>query len=177
MEMTSEALHPGRRSAAAPRSDGHNATLVGIRREDWRAQPETARRLSRKLAERGEIAYCVVSDGGYSTADKSADLRAHPRQRSRLRSAKLIDGSYRFLCEGRICDRSREGLRLSLARDLTLPSRLAVHIDETAEVREAKIVWRRGSTVGVRLQRTLPEDALTASRRSALRERYYAIPD
>jgi hypothetical protein len=53
---------------------------------------------------------------------------------------------------------------------------LAVHIDETSEVREAKIVWRRGSTIGVVLQETLPADAMTASRRSALSERYYAIP-
>ena len=95
----------------------------------------------------------------------------------RLRSAKLLDESYRFLCEGRICDRSRDGLRLALARDVTLPRRLAVHIDETAEVREAKIIWRRRSTIGLRLQGAVPADAMTASRRSALKERYYAIPD
>jgi hypothetical protein len=53
---------------------------------------------------------------------------------------------------------------------------LAVHIDETSEVRKATIIWRRGSTVGIRLQGVLPEDAMTASRRFALRERYYAIP-
>jgi len=150
--------------------------LVGIKRQDWRAQSEAARGLGRKLASRGEIAYWVVSDEGRSTADKAADLRAHPRQRTRLRSAKLLDGGCRFLSEGRICDRSRDGLRLALARDVTLPPQLAVHIDETAEVREAKIIWRRGSTIGVRLQGTLPADAMTASRRSALRERYYAIP-
>ena len=63
---------------------------------------------------------------------------------------------YRFLCEGRICDRSRDGLRLALARDVTLPPKLAVHIDETSEVREARVIWRRGSTIGVRLQRRAP---------------------
>jgi hypothetical protein len=67
-------------------------------------------------------------------------------------------------------------LRLALARDVTLPPHLAVHIDETSEVREAKIVWRRGSTVGLRLQRAVPCDAMSASRRYALKERYYAIP-
>ena len=50
------------------------------------------------------------------------------------------------------------------------------YIDETSEVCEATIIWRRGSTVGIRLQGVLPEDAMTASRRFALRERYYAIP-
>jgi hypothetical protein len=93
-----------------------------------------------------------------------------------LRSAKLLDGGCRFLSEGRIYDRSRDGLRLALARDIALPPRLAVYIDETSEVCEATIIWRRGSTVGIRLQGVLPEEAMTASRRSALRERYYAIP-
>jgi hypothetical protein len=172
--MTDGAEHHGRRPASNV-GGAPAPVLVGIKRQDWRAQSEAARGLGRKLASRGEIAYWVVSDDGCSPSDKSANLRAHPRQRTRLRSAKLLDGSYRFLCEGRICDRSRDGLRLVLARDLTLPSRLAVHIDETAEVREAKIVWRRGSTVGVRLQGTVLVDALTASRRSALRERYYAV--
>ncbi len=173
--MTSEALDQGR-PLATSQSDAGPPVLVGIKRQDWRGQSEAALKLGRKLAVRGEIAYCVVSDDGGSTADKSADLRAHPRERTRLRSAKLLDGSCRFLSEGRICDRSRDGLRLALARDVTLPRKLAVHIDETSEVREVTIIWRRGSTIGIRLQGTLPSDAMTASRRSALSERYYAIP-
>ena len=156
--------------------DAHAPVLVGIKRQDWRAQSAAALNLGRKLASRGEIAYCVVSDDEPPPAGKSADPRAYPRERTRLRSAKLLDGGCRFLSEGRIYDRSRDGLRLALARDVTLPRELAVHIDETAEVREAKIIWRRGSTIGVRLQEVVPADAVTASRRSALRERYYAIP-
>jgi hypothetical protein len=136
--MADEVLHPGRRPAAS-HGDAHAPVLVGIKRQDWRAQSEAALKLGRKLAERGEIAYCVVSDDGGSTAHKSADLRAHPRERTRLRSAKLLDGC-RFLSEGRICDRSRDGLRLALARDIALPPKLAVHIDETSECA------RRGSS-------------------------------
>jgi hypothetical protein len=171
--MADEASHQGRRPS---RGDAPAPVLIGIKRQDWRAQSEAALKLGRKLASRGEIAYCVVSEDGHSTAGKGADLRAQPRQRTRLRSVKLLDGGCRFLSEGRICDRSRDGLRLALARDVTLPPRLAVHIDETSEVRVAKIIWRCGSTIGVRLQGTLPADAMNASRRSALRERYYAIP-
>ena len=44
----------------------------------------------------------------------------------------MLDGAYRFVCEGRICDRSCDGLRLALARDIALPAQLAVHIDETS---------------------------------------------
>jgi hypothetical protein len=173
--MTEAAWHPGRRQTVNP-GDAQAPVLVGIKRQDWRGESEAALKLGRKLASRGEIAYCVVSDGGRPSAAKSADLRAHPRTQTRLRSAKLLDGGCRFLSEGRICDRSRDGLRIALARDVSLPRKLAVHIDETAEVREAKIIWRRGSTIGVRLQEAVPADAMTASRRSALRERYYAIP-
>jgi hypothetical protein len=175
MKMVDEALHEGRRPATS-HGDAHPPLLAGIKRQDWRTQSEAALKLGRKLAERGEIAYCEVSDGGRPTTGAAADLRAHPRERTRLRSAKLLDGGCRFLSEGRICDRSRNGLCLALARDVTFPPRLAVHVDETSEVREAKIIWRRGSTIGVKLQETLPADAMKASRRSALRERYYAIP-
>src|SRR5580692_3414527 len=97
-------------------------------------------------------------------------------RRRRLTSAKLLDATYRFGCEGRICDRSRGGLRLALARDIALPPQLAVHIDETSEVREAKVIWRRGSTIGIRLHLAAPADAIRPCDRHALRERYYAIP-
>jgi hypothetical protein len=173
--MSDEAWHHGRRAATGP-GDAHARVLIGIKRQDWRAESGEALKLRRKLASRGEIAYCVVSDGGRPSAAKNADLRAYPRERTRLRSAKLLDGGCRFLTEGRICDRSPDGLRMALARNVSLPRKLAVHIDETSELREATIIWRRGSTVGIRLQGALPEDAMTASRRSALRERYYAIP-
>ena len=107
----------------------------------------------------------------------SAPISAQrPRERTHLRSAKLLDGTHRFLCEGRICDRSRDGLRLALARDIALPPQLAVHIDETSEVREAEVIWRRGSTIGIRLRSAAPAGALRPCDRYALRERYYAIP-
>jgi hypothetical protein len=172
--MNDEAVHQGR-SPSASRGDAHAPVLVGIKRQDWRAQSEAALKLGRKLASRGEIAYCVVSDG-HSTTGQGADLRAQPRERNRLRSAKLLDGGCRFLSEGRIYDRSRDGLRLALARDVTLPRKLAVHIDETSEVREARVIWRRGSTIGIRLGSAAPTDALRPCDRRALRERYYAIP-
>ena len=108
---------------------------------------------------------------------KRADRRAQPARANPFASAKLLDGRYRFLCEGRICDRSRDGLRLALARDIALPPQLAVHIDETSEVREAKVIWRRGSTIGIRLHAAAPADALRPCDRYALKRRYYAIPD
>jgi hypothetical protein len=172
--MISEVLS---RAVSGPgnHDDALRPVLLGVKRQDWRSQSETARGLGRKLAERGEIAYWVSNDGRLPS-DRSANQRAQARERTRLRSAKLLGAGCRFLCEGRICDRSRNGLRLALARDMTLPAQLAVHIDETSEVREAEIVWRRGATIGIRLRGALPADAMTASQRFALKERYYAIP-
>jgi hypothetical protein len=174
--MTNEALIQ-HGSAPAPHRGAQEPVLNGIKRQDWRARPETALKIGRKLAGRGEIAYWAVSPESRPPEGKRADQRQGPRERIRLRSAKLLDGAYRFVCEGRICDRSRKGLRLALARDIALPPQLAVHIDETCEVREAKVVWRRGATIGIRLQEASPEEALRPCDRYALKERYYAIPD
>jgi|GEM_PF-1548145 len=165
-------------------SDGSNgrrgpaprAALVGVKREDWRGQPGAAVGLGRELAERGEIAYCVIAPERRPPREQPGERRAEARERVRLRSAKVLDGTYRFLSEARICNRSREGLRLVLARDIALPPLVAVHVDETSEVREAKVVWRRGSTVGVRLNAAAPTNALKPCDRYALKERYYAIP-
>jgi len=145
--------------------------LLGVKRPDWRARPRAALRLGRDHAQRGEVAYWAVS------ATRNAEGRRRgERKPARLRSAKLLDEAYRFVCEGRICDRSPNGLRLALARDIGLPPGLSVHIDETGEVRGASVVWRRGPVIGVRLEEDAPAHALRTSERYALRRRYYAVP-
>src|ERR1700733_460213 len=158
------------------RGDAYGPMLLGVERGDWRARPEGGRKLGRKIAGPGGVAHFGVSRGGRPPESPRANDRAHARERTRLRSAKLLDEAYRFLCEGRICDRSRNGLRLALAQDVALPPQLALHIDETSEVREAKGIWRRGATIGIRLHSAAPADALRPCDRHALRERYYAIP-
>ncbi len=155
----------------------HDAMFRGIKRQDWRAGPDAARQLGRDLAKRGEIAYWVAWPEKDPPEGKRTDKRGGAREPLRLRSAKLLDARYRFVCECRICDRSPTGLRLALARNIALPPRLAVHIDETSEVRGANVIWRRGPIVGIRLREVAPADALRPSDRYALRERYYAILD
>ena len=167
----------GRRSDKMPDGLAGDMVLLGVKRRDWRARPRAATlRLGRELAQRGEVAYWAVSPEENAQEGKRGDQRGGMREPARLCSAKLLDATYRFVCEGRICDRSRDGLRLALARDIRLPPRLAVHIDETGEVRDARIVWRRGSTIGLRLHGAAAADALKASDRYALGRRYYAVP-
>lgn len=151
--------------------------LVGVRREDWRARPQTARRLAAALAARGEIAYCVVASSLGEEDGGRPERRASAREPMRLRSAKLLDAAYRFVCECRVCDRSQHGLRLLLARNVKARRRMAVHIDETSEVRAAKIVWRKGPMLGVRLGDRVRPGAIKPSDRYALRDRYYGILD
>ena len=165
-----------RRSGQADRGRVGGAMLHGVKRQDWRAGPQPARKLSRELARRGEVAYWIVSPDRKAPEFRRGDQREGPREPARLRSAKLLDPAYRFVCEGRICDRSRDGLRLALARDIGLPDRMAIHIDETGEVRNARVIWRRGRAIGFRLDEAAPADALKASDRYALAGRYYAVP-
>jgi hypothetical protein len=171
--MVNEALV--RRSAAsAPRGGSDRLALNGVKRGDWRARPE-ARKLALRLAERGEIAYWVTTAETKATSPHRTEQRGGAREKTRLRSAKLLTAAYRFICECRICDLSLNGLQLALTRNIGLPLRMAVHIDETGEVRHAKVVWRRGPIVGVRLYEAAPAGALRPSDRLALKERYYAV--
>jgi PilZ domain len=176
LEMVNAMLN--RRSSAGLRPErAVSPVLEGIRREDWQARPDTARRLGAVLAERGEVAYWVVAPDRGSRRNGRDEQRASAREQMRLRSAKLLDAAFRFMCECRICDRSLHGMRLALARNIRLPRRISVHIDETGEVRSAKVVWRQKLVIGVRLHERAPAIALRPWDRFALRERYYGILD
>ncbi len=165
-----------RRPTSARRERPPNALLEGIKQEDWRVRPWAARQLGSALAERGQVAYWVAPMGA-TGHDRRSDQRASSREQMRLRSAKLLDAAYRFICECRICDRSLHGLKLVLARNIRLPRRMAVHVDETGEVRGAKVVWRQGLVIGVHLRERAPAGAMKPWDRFALRERYYGILD
>ena len=123
----------------------------------------------------GEVGHRVLASGGSPKAGRGGDRRADAREPMRLRSAKLLDPAFRFISECRICDRSKRGLRIALARNLRLPWRFAVHFDETGEIRCATTVWRRGLTIGVRLYGHA--SGIKPCDRIALRERYYGILD
>jgi hypothetical protein len=146
-------------------------TLVGVRRGDLQACAGAARTLAASLVELGQVAYWLDEP----VRKRGGEHRVDARERVRLRSAKVFDPAFRFVCECRICDRSRGGLKLALARDVPLPRFLGVHIDESSEVRCAAVVWRRGLLVGVRLYDQSPR--IKPSDRYALRERYYGILD
>lgn len=150
-------------------------TLDGVKRGDWRACADATRRIAASLSEQGQVSYWIEEAECEPERRRDGEHRVDARERVRLRSAKVLDSAFRFVCECRVCDRSRVGLRLALAKDVPLPGRLAVHIDESAEVRWAKVVWRRGGLVGIRLYEQSPR--IKPCDRYALRARYYGILD
>lgn len=150
-------------------------TLDGVRGKDRRDD----RKYARSLALRGQVSYSVVesADNGKSGSDGVRDHRAAGRQRTRLRSAKILDSANRFVCDCLIHDRSATGLRLTLARNMGLPPQFRLHDDETGKVDAVATVWRRGASLGVRYSPSAGPVSIKPSVQSALRGRYYAIPD
>jgi hypothetical protein len=150
-------------------------TLEGVRGPDRRDD----RKYARKLAQRGQVGYCVVASEPEAklTVDGRPDHRGAGRRRTRLRSGKILDQANKFLCECLIHDRSTSGMRLALPRNLGLPAFFRVHDDETGDVEVVATVWRRGAAVGVRYTPASGPVSLKPSDRAALRGRYYAVPD
>jgi hypothetical protein len=139
--------------------------LQGVKCVNWRGSQARARHLARTLASSGQVAYWVM---------RPQEQRDATRARTRLRSAKILDCSHRFLSECRIHDSSIGGVRLALQRAVGLPQRFLVHDDDSGEVRAAMLVWRRGAELGARWAGA-PTRPLTPSQGFALKGRYYAM--
>lgn len=150
-------------------------TLEGVFAADRRDDPDYLR----KLARRGQVSYSVVElePRPLATVNGRPDNRGAGRRRTRLRSGKILDQANRFLCDCLIHDRSATGLRLALPRGAELPPHFHVHDDETREIDVVETVWRRGAIVGVRYKPASGPVSAKPTERSALRGRYYGVPD
>jgi hypothetical protein len=158
LEMVNTVL--SRRRTDAVRGDRAPAPLLdGIRRADWTARPDAARRLGALLAERGEVAYSVAG----ADAQPAADRRVHAGFSMRLRPAKRLGATLRYLRCDRVLDRWLDDLRRLRPRNLGLPRRLAAPIDETRCVRRPRAGSRQGLLVGVRLRERPPAAAPMSS--------------
>jgi hypothetical protein len=159
----------GKRQAGAMKD-----ILVGVRHEASAAAPNPVR-AARSLAFQGQVAYSVKHQDIQPPA-RPSENRANRRTRTRLRSAKLLNGEHQFLCECRVHDRSASGARIVLTRETGLPNRFFLYDDETNEILVATVAWRRGLTLGVRF--SAPKaPPLKPSLRFALLHRYYAVTD
>lgn len=80
---------------------------------------------------------------------RAIQRRLHPRQRTRLRPAKLAGLNNEFICDCTIRDISDGGLRLVLNEDTDLPEEFYVFDAVPKTVAEVQLRWRYGLAAGV----------------------------
>ena len=110
-----------------------------------------------------------------SSSDSDDDKRAGRRRRTRLRSGKVADTRNRFIIECAVHDRSEEGARLRLAKNVALPDDIRLFDDEQNALFPARIIWRTGQEVGVHF---LPPDTMgdiPEADLAALGRKFYAV--
>jgi len=153
--------------------------LEGVRTGHWRGPPGLKRLMSRSLARRNLVSYEIVEapPAEAPAGGRSLERRSSARRRVRLRSGKLLDSQNRFICECLMRDESLQGLCLKLAKNVGLPPRYRLYNDETGTLSVVATIWRRSDLLGVRYCPTTKPVSIKESDRSALRGRYYAIPD
>ena len=103
------------------------------------------------------------------------DRRDAPRRRTRLRSGKVVDSKGTFVTECVVHDLSVTGVRLRLPQDVTLPATFQVYDDQSGQLQNAEVSWRRDGEAGVRFTSTeeTPRSRIIAA---DMRRRFYKMP-
>lgn len=86
-----------------------------------------------------------------STSDASTDgdNRTHVRRRQ-LKAAKIVYRNGNCVLDCAITDISEGGARIDLGIVVDLPDRFFLHFADGSRKREAEVVWRKGTALGVR---------------------------
>lgn len=113
----------------------------------------------------------------YWTHDEATERRRAKRQRTRLRSGKLIGRDDRFLAECQIYDQSAEGVRLRFFANAPVIDDARLYVDRPEGLFDLRIAWRDGREAGARLLRSATSGRIGALQLRALRESYYAMDD
>ncbi len=112
-----------------------------------------------------------------SRARKTRDLRSEPRFRTHLRSGRIFDLQQRFICDCVIRDRSSNGARLLLPKNVTTPNLIVFLDEELKEFIRAEVRWRQDREIGIQKFRlgderyTRPARAAASSPPSSDREK------
>ncbi len=105
--------------------------------------------------------------------DTEPERRKELRRAARLKWGKALDCADRFLSDCLVADRTDDGARLKLLRNVSPPQRFYFYEDESGGLFLARIVWRRGGEIGCRLSDATTLDKERLKRR--MRSRYYAL--
>ncbi|WP_395664291.1 hypothetical protein [Methylocella sp.] len=114
---------------------------------------------------------------GFAYYAAPIDRRRTRRQRTRLRSAKLLDGANGFLADCQIFDRSEGGARVRLFAALAPTASLRLYEDRPEGLFEARLVWRSDGALGLALTRPATGRGVAFLDLLALRNRRYAVTD
>lgn len=121
----------------------------------------------------GECTYTIAEPSG---PVPSGDKRDRPRQRTRLRTGKILDRRGQFVTECLIYDRSDGGGRLRLPAEIVLAASIQLYEDQSAALHQADIVWRTKREVGIRF-RAVPPTPRTRALEAEMQRRFYAVKD
>ncbi|HWG04491.1 MAG TPA: PilZ domain-containing protein [Beijerinckiaceae bacterium] len=127
----------------------------------------------RRALTTGEAAE-LPNSGGLSDLD-ALEKRSRRRQRTRLRTGKVLDFHNNFIVECIVHDRSVSGARIRLLKAANIPGILRVYDDERQTLTTATVVWHRDFELGLRYLRENDESRIKTKDLEALARRYYAI--
>ena len=77
------------------------------------------------------------------------DNRREQRYRTQLRSGRIYDQHQRFICACVVRDRSSQGARLLLPKNVTPPRQICFLDEELGEVFRAEVRWRQDREIGI----------------------------
>ncbi len=115
-----------------------------------------ARRTASPASAPGEFTYAVLREpsssrpGGEPVASRPGERRDGSRQRTRLRSGKIVDQDGHFVVECLIANRSASGGLLRLPGAAALPGRILLYDDQSGDLQAANVIWRRDREIGIR---------------------------
>jgi hypothetical protein len=119
------------------------------------------------------VTYRVVEPK--AAREAKPERRTQSRQRTRLRSGKVLAKNNGFIVECLIRERSAEGARLQLGKIVDVPDRICLFDDAELRVRAAEVVWHRGHEIGVRFMPDLDPKHLKESDLASLARQFYAV--
>ncbi len=154
------------------RSRDEEATASVVAGSDPAPKLVAARRTASPAAGHDEFTYAVLREPAAPRLE--GERRDGCRQRTRLRSGKVIDADGHFLVECLIANRSASGGLLRLSGGMALPGRILLYDDQSGELRLASVIWQRDREIGVRFtpaERSERHRAIADS----MRRKFYAM--
>lgn len=104
----------------------------------------------RRQVESNGMAGETLSRASLLRLRKARDKRSEPRFRTHLRSGRIYDLQQRFICDCVIRDRSHNGARLLLPKNVKMPHNFICFLDEELnEFLRAEVRWRQDREIGI----------------------------